>query len=200
MKSLFILILAFSGPAWSLVEVKMTYSGLFSEPDKEKIYNGTASMPQSKPNYGLGADVIFDLPLAGFGIGMRYENLGLKYKGNGLKVESELSRTALLMNWRWIDTLMYFGPVVSVGFSHSGGSISVVDNTSFITDVEAEEQMSYSAGFELGTKLIGFRLGFEAGYMGYELKDLSGTSGSITSIGKLDMSGPYAKLVLGFGI
>lgn len=198
--ALFIFVLAFAGPAWSLVEIKMAYSGLLSDPDKDKIYNGSAKMPTATANFGLGADVVFDLPLAGFGVGMRYENLGLKYSGNGIHVESELSRTALLVNWRWIDTLVYFGPIFSAGISHSGGSLSVIENGTTIADLEAENQTSYSAGLELGAKLIGFRVGVEAGYIGYELKDLTGSTGSITRIGKLDMSGPYAKILLGFGI
>lgn len=199
-KALFVLVLAFAGPAWSLVEVKMSYSGLLSDPDEDKIYNGATKMPTPTANFGLGADVVFNLPFAGFGFGVRYENLGLKYNGQGIEVESELSRTALLVNWRWVDNVVYFGPVFTAGISHSGGTIMVSENGSTITDLEADNQMSYSAGLELGAKLIGFRVGVEAGYMGYELKDLSGSTGSITNVGRLDMSGPYAKILLGFGI
>src|SRR5690606_11841187 len=91
-------------------------------------------------------------------------------------------------------------PVLSFGFSHSRERIIVTENAVVISDLTADKPQSYSAGLEIGTKLGGFRLGTEAGYMGYQCEDLAGYEGSIKAVDRLDMSGPYVIAIIGFGI
>ncbi len=199
----FILILGLtllsSSTAWSIMEVRLTYSSLLSKPEIDKIYNGTTKEPPPTPAHGIGTDILMDFE-SGLGVGMRYENLSGKSKGRGLQFESEMTRTALLLNWRFINTQTYFGPVLSFGFSHSSERIIVTENAVVISDLTADKPQSYSAGLEIGTKLGGFRLGTEAGYMVYQWEDLSGYEGSIKAVDRLDMSGPYVKAIIGFGI
>ncbi len=200
LKNLVILASLFlASPAWSLVEVKMTYTSLNNKSPKEKVYTGSGAPPSVEAMSGIGGDLIFTLPIVGLGIGMRYENLGFKY-GDDIVFDGAATRTAAILGWRWVDTLVYFGPIFSYGFSHSGGQIKATEGATIISDLTADKQSSYSAGLELGGKFLGFRVGAEAGYLNYEWKNLTGTSGSITSVGKLDMSGPYVKLAIGFGI
>ncbi|MFN8792264.1 MAG: hypothetical protein ACK5Y2_12495 [Bdellovibrionales bacterium] len=192
--------LLFAVPSWGIVEVRMTYTGLMSDPDKNKIYSGTGKFPDARTEYGLGVDLIFDTLPSGIGIGLRYENLGLKYKNYGLHVFSEMSRNALLLNWRLMNSEYFLGPILTYGFSHSGGLITVKEQGAVVTNLEADRHVSYSAGLEAGAVLGGFRLGAEAGYMYYEWGELQGSSGNIPRLSRLDMGGPYLKLLIGFGI
>jgi len=178
----------------------MTYTGLMSDPDKNKIYSGTGKFPEARTEYGLGVDVIFDTLIPGIGLGLRYENLGLRYKNYGLHVVSEMSRNALLLNWRMMHSEYFWGPTLTYGFSHSGGLVTVKERGAVVTNLEADRHVSYSAGLEAGAVLGGFRIGAEAGYMYYEWGDLQGTSGNIPSLNRLDMGGPYLKLLIGFAI
>ena len=193
-------LLLFTAPSWGIVEVRMAYTGLMSDPYKGKIYSGTGKFPKARTEYGLGVDLIFDTLISGVGFGLRYENLGLKYKNYGLQVVSEMSRNALLLNWRIVNSEYFLGPTLTYGFSHSGGLITVRERGAIVTNLEADRHASYSAGLEAGAVLGGFRLGAEAGYMYYEWGDLQGTSGNIPSLSRLDMGGPYLKLLIGFGI
>ncbi len=199
--ALIMILLLFSIPAWSLVEVRVTYTGLTNSPNKNLLYSGSYTIPSTKPTTGIGADLIFELPMSGINFGVRYENFAINYKGNSLEFDGDASRTSALLGWRWIDTLVYFGPVLTYGLSHSGGNMKVTENTTtVVSDLSAGKQSSYTAGLELGGKFLGLRVGAEAGYMSYIWKNLSGTSGTITSVNKLDMSGSYAKIVIGFGL
>ncbi len=200
LKNLVVLVSLFLAlPAWSIVEVKMTFTNVNNESPKDKVYAGLGTPPPVEAMSGLGGDLIFTLPIAGLGFGMRYENLGFKY-GEGIVFDGAATRTAAILGWRWVDTLIYFGPIFSYGVTHSGGQIKVTEGTTIISDLTADKQNSYSAGLELGGKFLGFRVGAEAGYLNYEWKNLTGTTGSIKSVGKLDMGGTYVKLAIGFGI
>jgi hypothetical protein len=195
-----LLTLLFTFPAWSLVEVRVTYSDVSTNPDKNSVYTGSGNMPALKPLTGIGGDLVLIAPVAGLGLGVRYENMALTAKGGNIKADGDATRTSLLLGWRLIDSVVYFGPVVTYGISHSGGNIKVTENNATVSDMTADKQNSYSAGAELGFKLVDIRVGAEAGYMNYIWKDLTGTTGSIQSASKLDMSGSYVKFTIGFGI
>jgi hypothetical protein len=200
-KFLFIAItFLFSASAWSQVEVKMTYTNLTNKIKNSKVYSGSGSIPSADPMTGIGGDLIVILPASGFGLGIRYENLGLNFKGNGIVFDANTSRTAALFSWRWWDSLIYFGPIFSYGISHSGGQIKVTENSSINSDLTSTTQSSYSAGVELGGRFLGFRVGAEAGYLDNQWKNLKGTNGSITHLNSLDMSGSYVKFIIGFGL
>lgn len=186
-------------PAWSFVEIKMTYTSLASD-SKEAITLSESSpnFPSESPAVGLGADLVFFIPLTGIGLGLRHEDLALDFKKSSTEYESNASRTSVLLGWRWIDTLVYFGPLLTYGISHSGGTAIIKEAGVITSNLTADSQASYSAGFELGAKLLGFRVGLEAGYMNYEWKKLTGTVGTTTN--KLDLSGSYGKVTIGFGL
>ncbi len=186
-------------PAWSIVEIRMTYAQVATDPKESlTLSESSPQFPSDAPAVGLGADLVFFIPLTGVGIGVRHEDFGLDFSKGGTKYESNSSRTSLLLGWRWVDTLMYFGPVLTYGISHSGGNAKIIEGGTTTSDLVSDSQTSYTAGLELGTKLLGFRVGVEAGYMNYEWKNLTGTVGTSTS--KLDLSGTYGKVIIGFGI
>ncbi len=185
-------------PAHALFEARLTYGLLASKPDMAALFPGQTSAPTITPTYGLGADVIVTPPLFPIGFGLRYENMGISASSSGLEFKANYTRSALLLNYRIIDTLLFFGPIFSYGISHSG-NIKAVTNGTETANFSSDKISSYSAGLEVGAKLIGFHLGAEAGYQDFHWKDAHDSTGNLANQ-DLNMSGAYMKVLLGFGI
>lgn len=185
--------------AHALVEAKLTYGLLGSKSYFGDVYDGaTTSLPSIVPTYGLGADLVVTLPLMPIGVGLRYENQSLSASSGGLEFKSSYTRTAIIINSRLIDTLLYLGPVFTYGMSHSGEVKA--SESGYNTKFKSSSMSSYSVGLEAGVKLIGFNVGAEVGYMNFEWKSAKDSTGTISGTRNLDMSGTYAKIMLGIGI
>jgi hypothetical protein len=200
MKKYGILILCLLGinTANALVEARLTYGALGSKPDLATIYNGTTSVPAVAPNMGVGFDALFIVPIIGIGGGIRYENLGFTASSGGLEYKSQATRTSLLVNWRLIDTIMYLGPIASVGMAHTNSmKWSEGSNRAEFSPGASE---SLTVGLEGGVGLLGFLVGAEAGYQSMKWKSMKDSTGTFTNTPDLDMSGTYFKVILGFGI
>lgn len=199
-------LLSFSS-AHALFEARLTYGGLASSPDLKDVYTGTSTeVPAIAPNFGLGVDVLFIFPLAGIGIGARYENLGFKVDTAGLEYKTSTTRTALVLNYRLLNTLFFLGPIATYGLSHSNNikwsvnssSLSVPNGTR--ADLTPQSSTSYTLGLELGLKLLNFIIGAEAGYEDFKWKKMSDATGTLTTSPDLNMNGFYSKVIFGFGI
>ncbi|MBL7542310.1 MAG: hypothetical protein JNL11_00770 [Bdellovibrionaceae bacterium] len=190
-------LLGFSS-AHALVEARMTYGLLASKPDLATIYNGTTSVPTVAPNAGIGFDALFIIPVVGIGGGIRYENMGFNAGSNGLDYKSQVTRTSLIVNYRLINTIMYLGPIATVGMSHSNSIKWTEGATS--TNFSPDSTSSYSVGLEAGVGLLGFLIGAEAGYQNMKWSRVKDSSGTFAGTPDLDMSGTYMKVILGFGI
>lgn len=188
-----------SAPAHALFEARLTYGLLASSPDLSPIFPGQSSTPAVAPTYGLGADVLISPPLFPIGFGVRYENMGVDATSNGLEFKANYTRTALLVNYRLIDTLLFLGPIFSYGLSHSG-EIKALVNSTETANFSSTKISSYSAGIEAGVKLIGFHVGAEAGYEDFRWKESHDKTGNITTDQDINLSGTYFKVLLGFGI
>lgn len=189
----------FSMNASALVEARVTYGMLASKPDLQQLsFGGMSDIPAAAANYGIGADAIVVLPIIGLGAGLRYENLGFKFSSNGIDYKSSASRTALLVNYRLINTLLYLGPIFSYGISHSN-NITVTYGGS-TADLTPDSSSSYTIGLEGGSKIGGFLLGAELGYENFQWKTLKDKNGTLTTEPNLDMNGTYAKVILGFAL
>ncbi len=185
--------------SYALVEARLTYGILASRADLTKVYTGAASdVPAIAPNYGLGADALFIFPILGIGVGLRYENLGFTASSNGLEYKSSTTRTAVILNYRLIDTLMFLGPIATYGISHSNNMKWSIGSQS--ADLTPSSSSSYSFGLEAGAKLGGFLLGAEVGYQNFPWKQMTDSKGTVTTRPDLDMSGTYAKVLFGFSI
>ncbi len=189
---------ATSQPAHALFEARLTYGLLGSSPDLGPIFNNASGLPTVAPTYGLGADVIVSPPLFPVGFGLRYENMGLSATSGIFEFKASYTRTALLLNYRIIDTLMFLGPIFSYGVSHSG-DIKAIQSGTETSSLSSNKISSYSAGIEAGVKLIGFHLGAEVGYEDFRWKDATDSHAAIANQ-DINMSGTYAKVLLGFGI
>lgn len=191
--SLFVFLFAQSSMA--LFEVKLGYGALNSKPKLSQFYAG--DIPSAAPNAGLTFDAIATIPLVGIGGGLRYENMNIGYDSSTIDVKNEMKRTALILNYRIINTLLYLGPILTYGLNHSNEiklSASGVD----LNKISSSSVTSYSAGLEAGVSLVGFMVGAELGNMWMNYKNAKDSITSQTH--DLDMSGTYLKVFVGFGI
>lgn len=189
-------LLFISQPSMALFEVRAGYGILSSKPDLSNFYGG--SIPSAAPNAGLTFDAIATIPLVGIGGGLRLENMKISFDNSSLDVENQLNRTSLILNYRLIDTLIYLGPIMTYGLSHSN-SIRLRSGGTDLSKISSNNVSSYSIGIEAGASLLGFLVGAELGTMTMKYKDAK-DSIITTQSGDLDMSGSYAKIFVGFGI
>lgn len=187
-----------SAPAHALFEARLTYGLLASKPDLTPLFPGQSSTPAIAPTYGLGADVLISPPLFPLGFGMRYENMGVNASSGALDFKANYTRTAVLVNYRLIDTLVFLGPIFSYGISHSG-EIKALTNSTETANFSSTKISSYSVGLEAGVKLIGFHLGAEAGMQDFRWKEAHDKTGNLADQ-DINLSGSYVKVLLGFGI
>jgi hypothetical protein len=150
---------------------------------------------------GGGADIIVSPPLFNMGFGLRYESLGagVEYPEVAKSVFT-YNRTALLLNYRFINTLLYFGPIVSYGIADTCKMKLEVASVS--TEYTAKTNSSYTAGLEGGVKLGLFAIGAETGVASVKAKTFKDTSDSEISSGsvtltEMDYTGAYFKIHLG---
>jgi hypothetical protein len=185
-------------PAHALFDARLTYGFLGSRPDLSPLFGLTTGLPDVTPTYGLGADVLIMPPLFPIGFGLRYESMGLDVKSGNNEYKTDYTRTALLINYRFIDTLLFLGPIASYGLSHSG-TMKIYKFGAETSNFSSDKMSSYSIGLEAGVKLVGLRLGAELGYENFQWKDSKDSHGAVSNQ-NIDMSGTYAKVLLGFGI
>jgi|GEM_PF-1313455 len=198
---LYILFFDFSSKAFALVELRAHYG--FSKPSQNiselcSACSNSSVVPGMPSNNGIGADLIVSLPapLERIGIGARYENSGFSSLSQGLETRASHIRTAVLVNYRLINQLIFFGPIATYGLSHSG-SFDITENTVKLYEYAADQARSYSIGAEAGFRLIAFTITAEAGYLDERWQDAKNSvSSGLTK--DINFSGTYAKIHLGF--
>ncbi len=199
-------LIALSAPlsSWALFEARLTGGVTQAKPDLKDICTGSCSNPSALGDVayvpGVGLDAIVSLPLIPFGFGLRYEGLKMTADNGNYNTEIKYSRTALLINYRLIDTIVHFGPIATYGLSHTG-SMVVKENGNTVMDLNTGSVSSYSIGLELEVKpliVIPIVVGAEAGYMSHKW---NGFTNSVNNTKKdVDLSGTYIKVFLGLDI
>lgn len=190
--------------AWALFEARLTYGNLGSQQNFTDICQGSCASPADAPSkassFGLGADAIITLPMIPIGIGLRYEDMKVSTSSSNIEADLKYKRTALLLNYRLIDTILHIGPIASIGISHSG-DLSITEGGTQRVNLDSGSVSSYSLGFEVGAKpliIIPIKVGAEAGYMMYDwgkrTNSVDGTSKDV------NLSGYYLKVFLGIDI
>ena len=197
----FIGLLSFPISSWALFEARLSYGSLASKQSLSDICQGSCGNPNNAPaivpTFGMGADAIVTLPFIPFGFGLRTEDMKLSAEANGIGAEIKYNRTAVLVNYRLIDTIVHFGPIASFGIAHSG-SAKLSENGISVVEISPEKTSSYSVGLELLVKplvVIPITVGAEAGYMNYKWGQTTNTIDS--SQKEVDLSGSYLKVCLG---
>lgn len=195
-----IFVLISASVSHALIDVRLNYGLLTSKQNLEDICTGCSTpsnTPDIVPSYGLGVDVIVSPPLLNMGFGLRYENLGFTTSSSGIEAKFSNVRTALIVNYRLIDTLIFLGPIVTYGLSHSG-KLEIEENGAKVLEYNNGSASSWSIGLEGGVKLIAFLVGAELGYQ--DLRWNNAKSSLTTEVEKdINLSGSYAKIHLGFG-
>lgn len=186
------IILCFTTSANAFLELKVGYSLLNADP---KTFNDHNVLTEPvKGLQGLTADLLLNAAIMPVNIGARYENWGFK-KGTGvLASEVEYERISVILNKRFIDTVGYVGLVATVGLSN--------EFKDKIANNKASSSLSGSIGLETGLKFGFIMAGIEGGYLVAPLGDLKTSTGTtVTSGGSpvdVDMSGAYARAMVGF--
>ena len=179
-------------PAHALFELRASYGAQLSSASTDSL-SGLSANPALPGVVGLGVDGIISLPLIPFGFGMRLENFGASVDAGTEKLEAKLNRVSALINYRLLDTIMHLGLIASVAMTNEG-SVKIGGTT---YDADLGLAATYSLGIEFNVGLLGFIVGGEAGYMAANLGQLKSAGGS--SLGSMDLSGPYLKILAGFG-
>lgn len=190
--------------SWALFEARATYGLLTSSQSLSDVCQGSCTAPSNAPaivpTYGLGLDALVKLPLIPIGFGVRYENMGLTADSSTIAAKINYTRTAILVNYRLIDTIVHFGPIASYGISHTG-SMTLKENGVTKVDLAPSTMTSYSVGLELEVKpliVLPLIIGAEAGYMNLKWNDVTNSIDS--SKKNVDLSGTYMKVFLGLDI
>ena len=203
MKKLLLLVLLFPMSSWALFTARANYTGIVAKDALTEVCKGKScegQTPGMVPLYGLGADVIVSLPLVPVGFGLRTEKLKLEVSKDGIEGEALLNRTAVLANYRLINTIVHLGSIISYGIDHSAG-VRVAQGGSNVVDYSGGTLTSYTVGMELEVKpliVLPLIVGAEAGLIQTKWKDATDSvSGSKKDI---DLSGNYIKFFLGLDI
>ena len=141
----------------------------------------------------FNADLIFHLPVLPMTLGVRYEQAAQNKSASSSEWKLNVNNLALLVDWRLINSKIYLGPIVSIGypwadlkFNNGGSSESHHLNS---------QQLSYSGGLEAGVYLGPFLIGAEAGYKSIHLK--RGTSSDSSVNANVNLDGFYGKALGG---
>jgi hypothetical protein len=173
-----ILTLLFVTQAQALFELRAGY-GVNTPADKDYGVSTLSTMT------GFNLDAIAELPMIPFGIGLRYESMGLDLQTAGTDFTTDMKRTSLIVNYRFIDFFTYLGVIGTIGFTNDV-DVKYPGNT-----VKYDSNLTYSAGLEGGVSLGLVMIGGELGYLSANFKS--------SALSDLDLSGVYAKAIVGVG-
>lgn len=200
MKKLFLALICLGAVSMAqagLIEIRGGAGLTAADPDAfEERVNTVAGGGLSSDEFeSFNADVFVNLPVLPIGFGLRHEWLNQDQTSSAGGTTSEwdldIRNVSLLVDLRLIDTKLYLGPIVSLGYPwaeldfRSGGT-NVSDNLD-------ADKISYSLGVEAGVNLGRFLVGAEAGYQSLELKK----SDSPALQANVDLSGFYGKVLVG---
>ena len=204
LSSLFLVGILLPLSSQALVEVRASYGFLASKQSIADLCQGNCAAPANAPGivptYGSGLDAIVNLPLLPVGLGIRYEKMGLSVASSTIEAAANYSRTAILVNYRLINTIIHLGPIASYGIAHTGG-FTVKEGGVTKFDGTPGSISSYSVGFELEVRpliVIPLIVGAEVGLMGFNWKDVTNSVNNTTK--SIDLSGNYAKVFIGIDI
>lgn len=175
----------FSTSAQALFEVRAGYGVNTPAEDSVSFAGGNIGLSTMS---GWNLDAIVSPPLIPFGFGLRYESMGFDASTGGVDLSSSMTRLSLIVNYRFIDTLIYLGPIATIGFSND-----VTIEVAGSNDLEYDSDLTYSIGAEGGVSLGLIFVGAELGY------NIAKYENTAISPNEIDFSGVYAKALVGFG-
>lgn len=195
-----IAIVGISSTANALIEVKGGYTLHQTNPDG--LNSAFSAAPKIDQMQSMSLDIMGNVPLLPVGLGVRHETLKRNETAGANGSEVNWSRTSILVNKRFIDTVVYLGPIATFSVASDFKYRSTIAGVS--TDYKTESQLNATIGAEAGVKLLLLRVGAEIGYHYAPMGELKTTAGvPVTNANgdkvTFDMSGTYARVVVGFG-
>ncbi len=192
---------AWTDRAHAFLDLRATYSMLQSNPGGVNDHIGS-DVPKLAGMQAFGADVLTRLPAFPLLLGARYERFTSGKSSATGSGDARYTRTSVLVSKRLIDTGAYLGFVATGGIANDFSYETKVAGTR--AKFKADSGFSASAGLEAGLKLTVLRVGVEAGYLHAPLGNLKSSSGAeLLGVSgdkvKVDLSGAYARAVVGFG-
>ena len=193
-------VVGFSSVSHAVIELKGGYTLHQTSPGG--LNDAFPAAPKIDQMQSISFDVMGNVPLMPVGIGVRHETLKRNETAGANGSEVNWSRTSILVNKRLIDTLVYLGPVATFSVASDFKYRSTVAGVS--TDYKTDSQLNATIGVEAGAKLTILRVGAEIGYHYAPMGELKTTAGvPVTDVNgqkvTFDMSGTYARVVVGFG-
>ena len=190
-----------SVPAQALIELRGGYSYLNTNP--KDINNSSTGLPELRVMNSVSADALASVVGMPLSLGVRYETFTAKPVATTTgQVESTWTRVSVLAGKRLMDQAYWIGPLATVGVSNDFKYKTTVGST--VTNYRTSGNISASLGLEAGVRLSILRVGLEAGYMYAPLGDLKNSSTGLNATQsdgtavKADLSGPYARALVGF--
>jgi hypothetical protein len=173
--------------------ITSTDASSFDDKAKATIGNGL----QSDDLESFHADAFLNIPVLPFGAGVRYEvanqDQSSTISGNPQKWELDVQNISLLVDWRIIDTLVYVGPLLSVGLANADFE---ANNAGTITKESLDGDLTYGIAAEAGIKLKKLILGAEAGYQSIKID----SPDNVNYNSDIDLSGFYGKVMVGVAL
>lgn len=174
--------LIFAANAHALFELRAGYG--INTPSETNLTNGSTLSTMA----GFNLDAILEVPMLPFGLGLRYESMGADVEQPGSSFSTDMTRMALLINYRIIDLFAYFGVIGTVGFAND-----VTVNGTPAGDLSYDADMTYSIGVEGGVSLGMMMVGAELGYNMAKYENTNNTPAEVP------FDGIYAKAIVGVG-
>ena len=176
-----------------ILEIRGGYGINSANPDAfETRVNSLSATTLDADNFdNYHVDVFFDLPVLPFGVGIRHEWIKQDQSSSGSDWDVDAKNVSILVDWRLLDTLIYLGPIVGIGYPSA--EVDFNSGTTHVSDKIKSGQPSYSIGAEAGVKLGKFLIGAEAGYSSLKFEKISNANVNT----KVDLSGFYGKVMAG---
>jgi|GEM_PF-2061594 len=141
---------------------------------------------------GFHADAIIEPPLTDFGFGLRYEKLGFDVESPTAISPTDLERISVLINYRFIDLIVYFGAIGTIGFRNT---MTMENYQGTGTTETFNNNYTFTYGVEGGFKFGFFQIGLELGY--FHSGPFSIENDAITAPEGLMIDSLYGKAAVG---
>jgi hypothetical protein len=188
-----LIILVFSIHASAVVEIKGGYSWLMSKPKELNAVNGGLEDIEAFDE-GFTGDILLNASMMPVNLGARYEKFNYDHRNSAGQNKVEYERISAILGKRFLDSTFFLGTVATIGLSN--------EFKDKVNQYKASSSLSGSLGLDMGVKLGFLMFGVEGGYLVAPLGNLKdSTGGTVLNAGqpiKVDLSGGYARGLVGF--
>lgn len=160
---------------------------------EQRVKDVSGSTLRAKTFDTYNADVVFRFPGVPVTLGVRFEQANQKRNDAASEWKLNVNNLALLVDWRLINSAVYVGPIVSVGYPWA--NLKFHDGANRVDRRIHSNQISYSGGLEAGVYLGPLLIGAEAGYKSIRFKGDASAGSSLNA--HVDLDGVYGKALVG---